>query len=99
MKSIYKYLPAKNNSCRVNIVACILYLQFGTYNLTSHVTFTLVISEVCVQCMHMAVFCSSFISYFLPKFLWHFLNDFQIVQIIPSITAATFFYTALALYF
>ena len=55
MQSIYNYLSGTNHISRVYSVAGVLYLQFVLYVLLLHTlntccTFTLVYSQVCVQC-------------------------------------------------
>jgi hypothetical protein len=57
----YNYIPETNHFFRVNSVAAVLYLQFLLHVMLFRMcTFTLVLSEACVQCL-IWLFYSSFI--------------------------------------
>jgi len=97
MQVIYTYVPEINYVPREYSVAAILLLLFMV--LVSLVPvlklFYSYISTFRSKCSvpNMAVFCSSFTSYFPGILLMYFLNNFEIVQVAPIITGITFVFT------
>jgi hypothetical protein len=96
MQGIYTYIPETNRVCMEYSVAAIPSLRFM-------VTISLVpalallyfyVSTFRSMCAvpNMAVFCSSFISWFPRMLLMYFINDFEMVPVAPVITGITLVY-------
>ena len=49
MQGIYTYIPETNHVSREYSVSAIVITIYGAYIASSHCTFTLALSEVCVQ--------------------------------------------------
>ena len=97
MQGIYTYIPETNYVPREYSVAAILLLLFmvlislvSVLNLLYFYISTF--RSVCAV-PNMAVFCSSLTSCFPGKLLTYFLNDFEIVPVVPIITVITFVFT------
>ena len=104
MQGIYTYIPETSRVPREYSVSAILSLLFMVsislvpalallYFYVSTLRSTCAVSN-------MAVFCSSFTSWFPGMLLMYFLNDFEMVPVAPIITGITLvFYLSHALYF
>jgi len=98
MQGIYNYIPERNRIARVYSVAAVLYLQF-----VLHVTIFPKLNVVYFRhistyrntrtVLNMAVVCSSLMSCFPGMKFRYFLNDFQMVPCVPTITEVTFVFT------
>ena len=95
MQGIYIYIPDTNYVPREYSVAAILLLLFmvlislvSVLNLLNFYISTF--RSVCAV-PNMAVFCSSLTSLLLGTLLKYFLNDFEIVPVVPIITATLLF--------
>ena len=89
MQRIYTYIPETNNVLRVYSVAAILLLFKVLISLLSMLNLLyFYISTFRSMCAmpNMAVFCSSLTSCFPAMLLTYFLNDFEIVPVVPIIT-------------
>jgi len=97
MQSIYTYIPETNYVPREYSVAAILLLLFMVLISLVPVLNLLYfyISTFRSMCAvhNMAVFCNSLISCFPGILLTYFLNDFEIVPVVPAVTGITFVFT------
>jgi len=97
MQGIYTYIPKTNYVPREYSVAAILFLLFMVLiSLVSALNLLyFYISTFRSMCAvpNMAVFCSSLTSWFPGMLLTYFLNDFEIVPVVPIITDITFVFT------
>ena len=94
MQGIYTYILAKNYVPREYSVAAILLLLFMVLiSLVSALNvlyfYITTFRSMCVV-HNMFVFSSSLTSWFPSMLLTYFLNDFEIVTIVPIITGITF---------
>ena len=101
MQGTYTYVPEKNYVPREYSVTAILLLKFMVLLLLVSVLNLLYfhISTFRSMCAvpNMAVFCSSFTSWFPGMLLTYFLNVFEIVPVAPIMTGITFVFTLLLL--
>ena len=97
MQGIFTHIPETNYVHRVYRAAAILLLLFMVLILLVSVLNLLYfyISTFRSMCSvpNMAVFCSSLTSCFPGMLLTYFLNDFEIVPVVPIITGITFVLT------
>ena len=93
MQGIYTYIPDTNYVPREYSVAAILLLLFTVliYLVSVLNLLYFYISTFRSMCAvpNMAVFCSSLISCFPGMLLTYFLNDFEIVPVVPIVTGIT----------
>ena len=104
MQCIYTYIPETNSVPREYSIAAILLLLFMVLiSLVSVLNLLyFYISTFRSKCAvpNMVVFWSSLTSCFPGMLLTYFLNDFEIVPVVPIFTGITFlFYIPHALYF
>jgi len=97
MHAIYNYIAETNYVPREYIVAAILLLFFmeliSLVPVLNHCTFTLVFSEVCVQCPTFLYF----LVFMFPGMLHtYYVSNFEIVPVAPIVTGIKF---ALCVYF
>ena len=89
MQAIYTYIPETNYVPREYSVATILLLLFmvpiSLVSVLNLLYFYISTFRSMRAVSNMAVFCSSFTSWFPGKFLTYFLNDFEIVSVAPII--------------
>ena len=97
MQGIYTYIPETNSVPREYSVAAILLLLFmvlisllSMLNLLYFYSSTF--RSMCAV-PNMAIFCSSLTSWFPGMLLTYFLNDCEIVPVVPIITGNTFVFT------
>ena len=87
MQGVYNYIPESNHASMVYSVAAVLYLQsvlrvmlFRPWNMFC--TFTLALSDVCVQYpIWFFFFCISVISWFPAILLWYGPSDLEMVPV------------------
>ena len=94
MQRIYTYIPETNHVSREYSVSAILLLLFMVpISLVPALALLyFYVSTFRSMCAvpNMAVFCSSFISWFPGMLLIYFLYDFEMVQVAPIITGIIF---------
>ena len=97
MHGIYTHIPETNYVPKEYSVAAILLLLFmvliSLVSVLNVLYFYISTFRSMCAVPYMAVFCSSFTSYFTGMFLTYFLNDFEIVPVVPIITGITFVFT------
>ena len=93
MKGIYTYIPETNHVPREYSVSAILSLLFmvSISLVPALALLYFYVSTFRRMCAvpNMAVFCSSFTSWFPGTLLMYFLNDFEMVPVAPIITGNT----------
>ena len=97
MQGIYTYIPETNHVPREYSVSSILSLLFMVpISLVPALAllyfYVSTFRSVCAV-PNMAVFCSSFTSWFPGMLLMYFLNDFEMVPVAPIITGITLVFT------
>jgi len=97
MQGIYTYIPETNYVPREHRVAVILVLLVMVLislvpALTALYLYVSTFRNMCAV-PNMAVFCSSLTSWFPGMLLTYFLNDFEMVPVVPIITGITFVFT------
>ena len=97
MQGTYTYIPETNYVPREYSVAAVLLLLFVVFISLISVLNLLYFQISTFRSMsavpNMAVFCSSLTSCFPGMSLTYFLNDFEIVPVVPIITGITFVFT------
>ena len=97
MQGSYTYIPETNYVPREYSVAAILLLLFmvliSLVSVLNLLSFHISTFRSMCAVPNMAVFCSSLTSCFPGMLLTHFLNDFKIVPVAPTITGITFGFT------
>ena len=97
MEGIYTYIPETNYVPREYSVAAILLLLFmvliSLVSVLNLLYFYISTFRSASAVPNIAVFCSSWTSYFPGMLLTYFLYDFEIVPIAPIITGITFVFT------
>jgi hypothetical protein len=93
MQGIYTYIPEANHVPREYSVSAILSLLFMVpISLVPALAllyfYVSTFRSICTV-PNMAVFCSSFTSWFPGMLLMYFLNDFEMVPVAPIITGIT----------
>ena len=100
MQAVYIHMPHTNQVSRIYSVAAILWLQFmvqimlfPTLNVVyfTPILYTSTFRSTCAL-PNMFVFCSSLISYFPSMFFGNFLNNAEMVPVVPVITDNTSVY-------
>jgi len=92
MQGIYTCIPETNDVPREHNVAAILLLLFMVSVLNLLYFHISTFWRMCAM-PNMAVFCSSLTSCFFGMLLTYFLNDFEIVRVVPIITGITSVFT------
>ena len=97
MHGIYTYIPETKYVPREYTVAAILLLLFmvliSLVSVLNLLCFYISTFRSMCAVPNMAVFCSSLTSCFPGMLLTYFLNDFEIVSVVPIITDITFVFT------
>ena len=97
MQGIYTYIPETNYIPREYSVAAILLLLFmvliSSGSVLNLLYFYIITFRNMCAVPNMAVFWSSLTSCFPGMLLMYFLNDFEIVPVVPIITGITFVFT------
>ena len=97
MQGVYTYIPETKYVPRQYSVAAILLFLFMVHTSLAPVLNLLhfYISTFRSMCAvpSMAVFCSSLTSWIPGTLLRYFLNDFEIVPVVPIVTGVTFVFT------
>ena len=97
MQGIYTYIPETNYVPREYSVSAILSLLFMlSISLVPALAllYFYVSTFRCVcAVLNMAIFCSSLTSWFPGMLLTYFLNDFELIAVIPIITGITLVFT------
>ena len=104
MQGNYTHIPETNYVHREYVVAAILLLLFmvliSLVSVLNLLYFYISTFRSMCAVPNMSAFCSSFTSWFPGMLLMYFLNDFEIVPVIPIITGYHLcFYIPHALYF
>jgi hypothetical protein len=94
VQGIYIYIPETNYIPREHSVAAILLLLFMVHISLAPVLNLLHLYSSTFRSMcavpNMAVFCNSWTSWFSGTLLRYFLNDFEMVQVVPFIITFVF---------
>ena len=97
MQVIYTYIPESNHVSREYRVSAILSLLFmvpiSLVPALALLYFYVSTFRSMCPVPNMAVFCSSFTSWFPGMLLMYFLNDFEMVPVAPIITGITLVFT------
>ena len=97
MKGIYTYIPETNRVPKEYSVSAILSSLFmvsiSLVPALALLYFYVTIFQSMCAVPNMAVFCSSFTSWFPGMLLMYFLNDFEMVPVAPIITGITLVFT------
>ena len=93
MQVIYTYIPETNYVPREYSIAVILLVLISLFSVLNLLYFNISTFHSMCAVSSMAVFWCSLTSCFPGMLLTYFLNDFEIVPVVPIITGITFVFT------